>query len=442
METLRAQAIAFLCLAIVKSGLCVHDSVISVQSYEGFQVYRTQPQTKEQADFLNNLSETSYHYDFWNEVRKEGNVDIMVPPGFQQQLERDLGAMDIKHQILIQDVQSLIELEKIPATPREGDANPKHAMTWTEYHSVEDMYSYLDYLEETYDFVETEEIGQSYEGRAMRVVKVCVGGCGNKPAVWIDGGIHAREWISLATVTWMLKELVENSQEGSNSDILNGMDWYILPSHNPDGYEFSRTDNRMWRKTRSDNGGWLHCMGVDANRNWGFHWNTGGSSNDRCQDTYHGPEAFSEIENRNVRDFILARKDNIVFFDNIHSYSQLILLPWGYTSTPPADYDQMYILAMLGSDALTAVHGKYYETGCIPCLLYVASGGSADWAHGEAGIGFGISMELRDTGNYGFLLPPEQIIPTAEEVWAFHNTVIRELMLAQKNKMGSAEIQI
>merc|ERR1712098_877564 len=55
--------------------------------------------------------------------------------------------------------------------------------------------------------------------------------------------------ISLATVTWMLKELVENSQEGSNSDILNGMDWYILPSHNPDGYEFSRTDNRMWRKT-------------------------------------------------------------------------------------------------------------------------------------------------------------------------------------------------
>merc|ERR1712025_1351967 len=46
------------------------------------------------------------------------------------------------------------------------------------------------------------------------------GGCGNKPAVWIDGGIHAREWISLATVTWMLKELVENSQEGSNSDLL------------------------------------------------------------------------------------------------------------------------------------------------------------------------------------------------------------------------------
>merc|ERR1712098_112035 len=165
-----------------------------------------------------------------------------------------------------------------------------------------------------------------------RVVKVCKGGCGSKPAVWIDGGIHAREWISLATVTWMLRELVENP--GNNADLLEGLDWYFLPSHNPDGYEFSRTNNRMWRKTRSDNGGIFHCKGVDANRNWGFHWNEGGSSNDKCS-------------------------------DNIHSYSQLILLPWGFQSTPPEDYDQMYILAMLGSDALTAVHGKFYETGCI-----------------------------------------------------------------------------
>ena len=88
--------------------------------------------------------------------------------------------------------------------------------------------------------------------------------------------------------------------------------------------------------------------------------------------------------------------------------------------------------------------------GCIPCLLYIASGSSTDWAHGEVGIGFTTSMELRDTGLYGyvdtiyrvfqntrttllfrFLLPAEQIIPTAEETWAFHETVIRELMVQQ-----------
>ena len=51
---------------------------------------------------------------------------------------------------------------------------------------------------------------------------MCLGGCGNKPAVWIDGGIHAREWISPATVTWMLNELVENPE---NADISEGLDW-------------------------------------------------------------------------------------------------------------------------------------------------------------------------------------------------------------------------
>jgi hypothetical protein len=54
--------------------------------------------------------------------------------------------------------------------------------------------------------------------------QVCTGGCGNKKAVWIDGGIHAREWISPATVTWMLKELVENPE---NTDLTEGFDWYV-----------------------------------------------------------------------------------------------------------------------------------------------------------------------------------------------------------------------
>lgn len=65
-------------------------------------------------------------------------------------------------------------------------------MTWDEYHSLDDMNSFFDYLESNYPFVSTEVIGQSYEGRDMKVVKVCKGESGNKKAVWIDGGIHAR----------------------------------------------------------------------------------------------------------------------------------------------------------------------------------------------------------------------------------------------------------
>ena len=94
-------------------------------------------------------------------------------------------------------------------------------------------------------------------------------------------------------------------------------------------------------------------------RNWGFHWNTGGSSSNPCADTYMGSEAFSEVENRNVRDFLWANKDQIKFYNNIHSYrslqnclpvkdthghlfnSQLILLPWGWGYDLPDNIDDL-----------------------------------------------------------------------------------------------------
>ena len=149
--------------------------------------------------------------------------------------------------------------------------------------------------------------------------------------MWIDCGIHAREWISPAVGTWMLNELVENN--ANHPDLLDKLDWYFLPSHNPDGYHKSQTDDRMWRKTTTQYDG-NACQGTDANRNWDYHWAEAGASPDSCTQTYQGPEAFSEVEARNVRDFIIARKDNIKYFQTLHSYSQLILFPWGYTSDP------------------------------------------------------------------------------------------------------------
>jgi murein tripeptide amidase MpaA len=259
----------------------------------------------------------------------------------------------------------------------------------------------------------------------MRIAKVCKGGCGNKPAMWFDGGIHAREWISPATVMYMLMELVEH--DADHPDLTENLDWYILPVVNPDGYLYTQTDNRLWRKTRVPNGN-TGCFGTDANRNWGFHWGTGGSSDDPCSDIYMGSEPFSEVENRNMRDFLIANKDQIKFYNNVHSYSQLVLVPWGWGYEEPDNVDDLYAMANKGNDALYAVHHKTFEVGCIPCLLYVASGGTLDWTLGELGIPYSYAMELRDTGSYGFILPPDQIIPSGEEVWAFHMTVAREII--------------
>merc|ERR1712227_967066 len=404
----------------MKSLIIFIGAFIAVNAWETFnehKVLRAQVETREQADALVAIRES---YDFWTEIGIGRNVDIMASPEQLPALTKSLDMASIKHDVMIYDVQKLIELTKMKPVSEEQRIEQGHSMDWTEYHPIEDIHSYLTYLETTYDFVTLETIGQSYEGSDMIIAKVCKGGCGNKPAMWIDGGIHAREWITPAVVTWMLKELVENDQ--AHPDLTEKLDWYILPVHNPDGYAYTQSNNRMWRKTRSSHGGL--CKGTDANRNWGFHWNDGGSSNNGCSDTYHGPSAFSEVENQHVRDFVLAHKDNIKFYNTIHSYSQLVLLPYGYTSdhNEVPGYEKLLDLATKSNQALHAVHGKSYDVGCIPCLLYVASGGSLDWALGEAGVPYSMAMELRDTGLYGFLLPPNQIIPTAEEVWAFHTT--------------------
>ena len=49
----------------------------------------------------------------------------------------------------------------------------------------------------------------------------------------------------------------------------------------------------------------------------------GGSSADKCQQTYHGLSAFSEPETAAVRDFLLSRQDTIKYYNSLHSYSQV-----------------------------------------------------------------------------------------------------------------------
>merc|ERR1712241_26802 len=402
--------------------LCLH----SVWSYSGYQVLRVSVENESQAAELDKL-ERSGEYDFWSNFIVIGkHVDVMASPERLPILHQWLSDNGMTWSVMVADVESLIQLEKIPAGNSSSRTNSQHSMDWTSYHPIEEIYGWFDYLETTFDFCQTESIGQTFEGEEMIVMKVCKGGGGNKPIMWIDSGIHAREWIAPAVGTWMLNELVEN--DAAHPELTEKLDWYFLPSHNPDGYHKSQTDDRMWRKTTTFYEG-DSCQGTDANRNFDFHWgDTNGASGSSCSQTYFGPEAFSEVEARNVRDFVMAHKAEIKFYQTLHSYSQLVLMPWGYTYDPAPGYDAMLDLGNRGNDALYAVHGKTYEVGCIPCVLYVATGTSLDWALGVAQVPYVYSIELRDTGSYGFLLPPSEIIPTAEETWAWHLVAAQQII--------------
>ncbi|XP_059099359.1 carboxypeptidase B-like [Tigriopus californicus] len=416
--------------ALLLIGACLVSLVVGEEekAYHGFQVLRVTVDNTEHLRIVRSLEQTN-QYDFWSEARI-GFTDIMAAPTKVIHLQHELEHFGLEYSVMVEDVQHLIQTEQIYSEAHlEAKKNFRLAydMDWEDYHSLATIYEYLDYLEENFDDVSTEVIGQSYEKRDTRIISICRGGCGNKPAMWIDGGIHAREWISPATVTYLIKQLTED-MTAENEDLLENLDWYILPVANPDGYEFTRASDRLWRKTRSEYSGNL-CKGTDPNRNFGFHWNEGGSSDSSCSEAYHGPEAFSEIETANIRDFLLAHKDNVKFYNNVHSYGQMVLLPYGFAENSKPDvYDDLLSLGNQMADTIASVHGTQFDVDLIPNLVGVASGGTVDWTLGVAGIKYSYGTELRDTGSYGFLLPASQIIATGEENWAMWQFVGRSIV--------------
>ena len=224
----------------------------STNTYDNFKVFRVDIPDEAAAKFV--LNDLKNYVDIWAEPRIGHHSDIMIPPKDLDRVVNMLKQASIGYSVMIRNVQTLINAEQKPTSRKyviEEQVSADHPMTWDDYHSQDDMEAYMDYLVKQYpDLVSIEEIGKSYEGRTMRVLKVCKGGaCGQKPGLWIDGGIHAREWISPSTVTFIMKELVENS-DNYPAELLDKLDWYILPVLNPDGYEYTRTTNRMWRKSR------------------------------------------------------------------------------------------------------------------------------------------------------------------------------------------------
>ena len=115
-------------------------------------------------------------------------------------------------------------------------------MNWKQYQSVDTIYSWLDCMQQHFGHkMSVRDIGRSSEGRPLKLVQIGERGT-NKPAVFIDGGIHAREWVSPAAVTYLIHRMVET--EGEYNNLLDKFTVYVLPIVNPDGYEYSREHDR------------------------------------------------------------------------------------------------------------------------------------------------------------------------------------------------------
>uniref|UniRef100_A0A0C9RW76 Zinc carboxypeptidase A 1 n=1 Tax=Fopius arisanus TaxID=64838 RepID=A0A0C9RW76_9HYME len=302
-------------------------------SFENHKVFRILPTNAEQIALLHQIADTSDgQYSFWNGPGSVNvTADLMVAPHKIPEFERLMSFTETKYVPYIDDVQQLIDLENpnLERLTTEFD--------WTSYHTLEDINAWLDSLAKIYpDKVEVVVAGTTYEGREIKGVKVSFKP-GN-PGVFIEGNIHAREWITAATVTYILNQLL-TSQDPIIRELADRHDWYIFPVFNPDGYVFTHTTNRLWRKTRKPYSAF--CRGSDPNRNWGYKWNNGGASNVPCAETYAGSAAFSDIETKSMSQYISSIADKFYAYISFHSYSQLLLFPYGHTKQHLDNYDDL-----------------------------------------------------------------------------------------------------
>ncbi|XP_076248692.1 zinc carboxypeptidase A 1 [Calliopsis andreniformis] len=373
--------------------------------FDNYKVYRVVPRTEEQLAVVRSLEDMSDSYSFWKDPSVVDNiVDVMVAPhkvpDFIQMMEK----FEIEYETFINDVQTLIDNEK-PAI------QPMAAFDLNNYHRLNEIYAYLDSLAKAYPGkVQVIAPGKTYEGRQIKGVKLSFGG--NKPGVFLEAGIHAREWIGPATILYMLNELL-HSNDPEVRHLAESHEWYIFPVFNPDGYEYTHTTNRMWRKTRKPYGSL--CKGSDPNRNWGYKWMSGGASSSPCADTYAGSSAFSDIETKSMSEYIQSISNKFYAYVAFHSYSQLLMFPYGHTRDHLENYKEELQIGQKTIQAIAKRYGTKYQTGNIAETIYIASGSSMDWVKGTFHKPVTFTYELRDTGRYGFLLPANQIAPTALE---------------------------
>ncbi|XP_036764901.2 carboxypeptidase A1 [Manis pentadactyla] len=392
-------------------------TVLGKENFVGHQVLQISAVDEAQVQKVKQLEELEHlQLDFWRGPAQPGSAtDVRVPFTSLQAVKIFLEAHGIRYRILIENVQALLDEEQEQMFAFQSRARSTGTFSYATYHTLEEIYDFMDMLvAEHPQLVSKLQIGNTYEGRPIYVLKFSTGG-NNRPAIWIDTGIHSREWVTQASGVWFAKKITEDyGQDPAFTAILDTMDIFLEIVTNPDGFAFTHSKNRLWRKTRSITPG-SSCVGADPNRNWDAGFGMAGASGNPCSETYHGQFANSEVEVKSIVDFV---KDhgNIKAFISIHSYSQLLLYPYGYKTEPAPDQNELDQVAKSAVTALASLYGTKFTYGSIIKTIYQASGSTVDWTYSQ-GIKYSFTFELRDTGRYGFLLPASQIIPSAQETW-------------------------
>merc|ERR1712002_968939 len=357
------------------------------ETFHGDKVISAVPKDEKQLLILQDLMhDEELALDFWQEpIAVDIEVGFRIPKALVDEVVAKLKEYGIEATEAIGNLQEAVdfqELSNAAATfSTRGTIVGKYAQLW-------EIHRWIDKLVAANpDKVFPFSAGKSYHGKPLKGVKIGKSAPG-KPAFWFHAGIHAREWVATASCIYIL-DLLVNSKDPEIVKLTSEMVWYVVPVMNPDGYEYTFSNNRMWRKTRNP-----------------------------CTDIYPGPYAFSEPCTKSAAETIMSLRHEIKGYISFHAFSQLWLTPWAYTKKVPADFDDLMAVATEATNRVMARHHTSWKVGPPSHILYSASGGAFDWVKSKAGVKYAYTLECRpNTMNPGFLLPASGIIPSGEETW-------------------------
>jgi len=345
---------------------------------------------------------------------EELNLDVLAD--WNGKLYIVAGPQDMVH---LQKERIPYTLQTVPLTPARGQNAFSGGGVNGAYHTYQELEADMLALQQKYpNIAQVFPLGESLEKRKIYALKISdnVAFEEDEPEVLFLGCHHAREWISVEVPFLMGKYLAENyASDPEVKRIVDQSEIWIVPLVNPDGLEYTLHVYRYWRKNRRDNG--QGNFGVDINRNYGYKWgiDNEGSSPSPASEVYRGTAAFSEPEARAVRDLFLRK--NFQAMISFHSFSQVILYPWGYTKVPSDKNAQMREIAAEMSSRIQAVAGRVYQYGqSNGPAMYPTNGDTTDWAFGTSGTpSYTIELPPIDELGGGFFNRLEDIEPIFRE---------------------------
>ncbi|MEV0997491.1 M14 family metallopeptidase, partial [Nonomuraea sp. NPDC050202] len=290
----------------------------------------------------------------------------------------------------------------------------------SQYHNYAEMNAEINALVAAHPTIMSQSnYGTSYEGRNLRLIKISdnVGTDENETEVLFTAHQHAREHLTVEMALYIMHLLTDNyGSDARITNLVNTREIWIMPDMNPDGgeYDIATGSYRSWRKNRQPNSG-SSAVGTDMNRNWAYNWGCcGGSSGSTSSETYRGASAESAPEVRAAANWVRSRVvggvQQIKSHIDWHTYSELILWPYGYTfndTAPGLTQDDRDAHATLGQN-MASTNGYTPEQASD---LYITDGTIDDWMWGVYKI-FSFTFEMYPTGSSpGFYPPDEQIVP-------------------------------